>query len=79
MHTYNVELTDTFCGEANYSWVRRFSVKARTMRGAVIKANREIGGDYRKVDENSDYRRYDSCSGCTCYFIEQVEDACERL
>ena len=21
--TYNLELTDTFCGEANYSWVKR--------------------------------------------------------
>ena len=26
MHTYNVEYTDTFAGEANYSWVRRASV-----------------------------------------------------
>jgi len=26
MHTYNVEYTDTFAGEANYSWVRRATV-----------------------------------------------------
>lgn len=26
MHTYDIELTDTFCGEANYSWVSRASV-----------------------------------------------------
>lgn len=26
MHTYEVELTDTFGGEANYSWVRRAEV-----------------------------------------------------
>jgi hypothetical protein len=26
MHTFNVEYTDTFGGEANYSWVRRVSV-----------------------------------------------------
>lgn len=26
MHTFNVEYTDTFGGEANYSWVRRASV-----------------------------------------------------
>lgn len=25
-HTYDVELTDTFGGEANYSWVRRETV-----------------------------------------------------
>lgn len=72
MHTYNVELTDTFGGEANYSWVRRFSVKARTMRGAVIKANREIG-DYgwRLEHEYNGCRRYNSQSGLTCYFIER--------
>ena len=26
MHTYQIELTDTFGGEANYSWVRRHSI-----------------------------------------------------
>lgn len=26
MHTYDIELTDTFGGEANYSWVRRATV-----------------------------------------------------
>lgn len=26
MHTYDIELTDTFGGEANYSWVRRETV-----------------------------------------------------
>jgi hypothetical protein len=26
MHTYNVELTDTFGGEANYAWVKRATV-----------------------------------------------------
>ena len=26
MHTYQIELTDTFGGEANYSWARRATV-----------------------------------------------------
>ena len=26
MNTYNIEYTDTFAGEANYSWVRRATV-----------------------------------------------------
>ena len=26
MHTYNLEYTDTFGGEANYCWVRRASI-----------------------------------------------------
>ena len=28
-HKYQIELTDTFGGEANYSWVRRASVTVR--------------------------------------------------
>ena len=27
MHTYDIEYTDTFCGEANYSWVKRAKVQ----------------------------------------------------
>ena len=26
MHTYDVEMTDLYCGEANYGWVRRETV-----------------------------------------------------
>ncbi len=26
MHTFNIEYTDTFCGEANYSWLNRQTV-----------------------------------------------------
>lgn len=26
MHTYDVEMTDTYAGEANYAWVRRAKV-----------------------------------------------------
>jgi len=26
MHTYDIEVTDTFAGEANYAWVRRAAV-----------------------------------------------------
>ncbi len=31
--TYNVELTDTFGGEANYSWVKRAQVSVPTVCG----------------------------------------------
>ena len=74
MKNYNIELTDTFNGEANYSWVKRFTVSAKTMRGAVIKANREIGYSYRKVWDDGITRRYNSLSGCTCYFITEIFD-----
>ena len=32
---YIVEITDTFGGEANYCWVKRFAVKAKTIQGAM--------------------------------------------
>lgn len=43
MYTYQVEHTDTFGGEANYSWVKRFEVKASSMLGAVRMAKKELG------------------------------------
>lgn len=43
MQFYFVEVTDTFGGEANYSWVKRLKVKANTMRGAVNKVSRDSG------------------------------------
>lgn len=50
MIKFNVELTDTFAGEANYSWVRRSSVSMPELThygydGATnyAKANRSFG------------------------------------
>jgi hypothetical protein len=40
---YSWEYTNTFSGEANYSWVQRGTVKARSMRGAAILAKRAAG------------------------------------
>ena len=34
-HTYFIEMTDTFGGEANYCWFNRFLVSASTPRGAM--------------------------------------------
>lgn len=44
--TVNIEVTDTFCGEANYCWVNRYSVElpVSASRLTVIRAvKREIG------------------------------------
>lgn len=68
-----VELTDTFGGEANYSWVRRFKVAANTMRGAVQKMARETGINWRCVTDYGDQKRYDSRTGCTCFFVESFD------
>jgi hypothetical protein len=38
-----VEVTDTFGGEANYSWVRRYSVDAPTEASIVRRAKAAAG------------------------------------
>lgn len=39
----NIEITDTFGGEANYAWVFRGKTKARSRRG-IINAVKEMAG-----------------------------------
>ena len=73
---YFVEETDTFGGEANYSYVNRYIVKASTERGALRKV---ASNGWRMVYDG----RADSESGLTCWSVEWIdeEDAdsiCER-
>ena len=70
---YYVELTDTFGGDANYSWVTRLKVSANTMIGAVRKVGRNTGLSWRKAYDMGDVVRYDSRSGATCFFIEPFD------
>lgn len=80
MNTYFIELTDTFGGEANYSWVTRFLVKAETMRGAMRKVSRETGYPARKDFGNDTTARFNVPGGCLCYFAEWVDGAdCDKL
>ena len=69
MH-YFIEITDTFAGEANYSWVTRHKVRASSARGALIRINRASGLGFRSVGCD----RYDSKSGATCAFITEWDD-----
>jgi hypothetical protein len=41
--TYNIEVTDTFGGEANYCWVKRGTTTARSRRGKIEAAKRLAG------------------------------------
>ena len=41
--SYNIEVTDTFGGEANYCWVKRGTTKARSRRGLIAAAKRLAG------------------------------------
>ena len=40
---YNIEVTDTFAGEANYCWVKRGSTRAESRRGVVDAVKRLAG------------------------------------
>jgi hypothetical protein len=64
-----IEVTDTFGGEANYSWVTRHIIRATTERGAVNKFSRLSGYEWRGVG----CERYDSKSGATCFFLSAYD------
>jgi hypothetical protein len=66
---FYIEVTDTFGGEANYSWVTRHIIRASTERGAVNKFSRLSGYEWRGVG----CERYDSKSGATCYFLHSYD------
>lgn len=71
---FYIEITDTFAGEANYSWVTRHIIKAKSVRGAMARLSRISGINWHCKDRYFDQCRYDSKSGATCAFI-QVYDA----
>lgn len=65
---YFVEITDTFGGEANYSWVTRHIIRAQSARGAMTAISRRSGLHWRY-----DGFRYNSASGATCAFVEAFD------
>lgn len=69
MTNYNVEITDTFGGEANYSWVKRYTISAKSMRGAICKLARLYGDGWRLDYTTGDMARYNLKHACICLFI----------
>jgi len=72
--SFYVEITDTFGGEANYSWVKRFIVKARTFQGAISKVSKETGYSFKCVMATGDMNRYDAKGNCICAFVEYADE-----
>jgi len=70
-HTYFVEMTDTFGGEANYCWVNRFIVSASSPRGAMRRVCTRTGDSVRS--DGCD--RWDAVGAHICYFVEWVDPA----
>jgi hypothetical protein len=70
MTIYKIEITDTFGGEANYSWVKRLEVKAKSMQGAISKASRHFG--YKGFGSDcicGDYASYKLSGACIIAFV----------
>jgi hypothetical protein len=75
--TYEYEYTDTFGGEANYSWVKRGKVAANSFAHAWRKVKAELGlqgWKTKKVMDCGDMVRYDFTDACWCVFINWSED-----
>lgn len=73
---YEYEMTDTFGGEANYCWVKRGTVKARSFRGAIIAAKRKVDWLPRRhlvTMRCGDMVRIDAKGACVCMFITWAE------
>jgi len=66
---FYIEITDTFGGEANYSWLTRHVVRAKSERGAVNAMARRSGMNW-----HFDGTKYLSKSGATCMFIDMYEE-----
>ena len=70
---YYIEVTDTYGGEANFSWVTRHIIKAKTLLGAVQRFSKLSGMSWHCVDSYCEPKRFDSRSGATCYFIQGID------
>jgi hypothetical protein len=77
---WTCEYTDTFAGEANYSWVRRgtfFTQENATQRQIVTAAKKELGltGVRCKTFDNGDYFELRPIGSCTVAFVNFYEQA----
>lgn len=64
------ELTDTFGGEANYCWVHRYKIRAKSYRGAAIKLKRAVVYDLRLAYDTGEGRRYNARGAAVCCFLD---------
>ena len=70
--TYTAEFTDTFGGEANYSWVRRATIPATESRRALMrraKAALGLSGVRGRSYDYGDMLEFRPSGSCTVLFI----------
>ena len=73
MNKYNIEITDTFGGESNYSWVKRFTVESNTMLGAIHKLGALYCTGWRLSYGDSELSCYKLPGACVICFISIAE------
>lgn len=78
---FDLEVTDTFAGEANYCWVKRGTTKAKSRRGVIRALKRLAGWDgwcrvvVHQWDNSFMELRPTASSGvCQVAFAHWVED-----
>lgn len=79
--SFRVEYTDTFGGEANYSWCRRATIEVpqeQANRNAAVtrKAKAALGltgVPFRKAWDSGDEWRLNEVGACRCMFITFAE------
>ena len=78
MNQYYIEITDTFGGEANYSWIQRYKIKAKSKKGAMQKLSRSTGWNFRyeyDIPDESFTSRYKVKNNCVCCFISYLDES----
>jgi hypothetical protein len=69
MQVFYFEMTDTYGGELNYCWLKRFKITAKNLKGALIKLSRETGFNFR--NNGLYYKAKTACIGA--YELEFFE------
>lgn len=76
MSQFFVEITDLYGGEANYSWVTRHKIRAKSRIGAIRRLNKVSGLGFRVKEKWGYYPdKYVSRSGATCAFIVEWDES----
>ena len=78
-NTYLIEMTDTFGGEPNYCWVRRYKTESVSIVGAVTKLSKHYGRNFRQDYCDKFSARYNAVGASICVFIEEVDNDDESL
>ena len=71
---FYIEMTDTFGGEANYSWVRRYRTNAKTIRGAINKLAKQYGAGWRLDYDDGETACYQLQNACICCFVSVANE-----